>query len=649
MDKIHVAAIALLALLAGVLVWQVSIHMRPLTVLTASKIEIDPKGYVTDDTLKGTYWSIVLIPSWTEEVGAYEFNDDVVHSGNANPYWQGKNLTVKNEIIIRIKPLQPYYSRKLTLSSVQVVPSAYQNWLNWLGQYGVDKDKADALYSGHYTFAESDWTLHTPFYVELLVNGAKVDSETVDTVGAVETVTLGTAPETVTISNLGKLSTGYSPPEWQDIIYFSNQYFYTYSDKIMDAMSNPYPAGASSKSGDATMTLGTFEDTYAWYWYGGAWKPQGEVVEYVFDRYWKETGTPCPISKWGVSNQIIWLNLDRHRPDSGEVPGWYDPEGEAGVTRRRPLTPPKYPTEKPSNREWALSLVEFLETRAGAKKPSMPSWLQGDVVVEDGYMKLYLPYGSMNNVLQALISAEIADTVVWHPLLSNIKITDFPDLGDVYENKKSSITVKQAGDLEAGGTIWFTYKPSDLEIGVDPPTIGIQDLKPGESRTYWFTIKNLAVLEDTPFTVTAKVTNSLGATTDTKTAGGTAKARSSVTTNLVVYTLDAKTRSPIGGVTVSVSYDTLSKTGVTSAGAVTFDFGSSSPFVTVTTTETTTYKSASTTKQLSTGPNTVELLLYKHGDEPPPAWWEWWWLIAIIVAIVVVVVLVIVYKKHWEG
>ncbi|MDH5690383.1 MAG: hypothetical protein OEY81_03005 [Candidatus Bathyarchaeota archaeon] len=600
------AIILFVTVIVGLIVWKIQVPQ--FTIFSVSKIDIEPEGWLEGNALKGTFWSITLITDFTEGgyFTTYEFDDEEAHGSKADPNWHGQNMTITNVIKVMVIPQQPYYSRKLTMSTSRVTPVAYQNYWSPILPFssGRDKDvKADLLDSGHYVFAESDWTAHTPFNIKVRVNGEFFDDVVVDTVGATNVVTLGDAPNTITLSKLGLIGTGYEAPVWQDIVWFNHQNFYLRENSVDKALTSPYPVGIEGAQGRATLTSDQVRGTYAFYWYGQ------ESGGDIWSDYWKDEGDPFPGT--GVVGGTRYLDRDR----SG---GW-DYNDDSLYVRYAPVPPVLFPQQEDPYHQPYYCVTEYLEKVVGAKHPTMPSWLPNSadiVITENDEMRLYLPMGSMNALVNLRVSTEVADTFVWAPMVGNFKITDFNDFGDVYEQKFWSITVQQLEDLSVpvSGTIWFSVEPS-LQVAVNPPTLGVQ-LGYLEQQTLDFSILNLGVQEDTAFSITATVKNSVGDTTDTKTIYGTAKKRSTTTTFLVVYLRDHTDKSPVSNIAVTVTYDSQSMTAVSTAGAVSFDFGSSVPFVTVTTQETLIYKGATDTKQLSPGSNSITIELYKHGDEP---------------------------------
>lgn len=642
--------VVLLALTVLIIVVAVYVPLPPsrLTLISASTINIEQYGGLEGNKLTGTYWSILLAVDYTDQVGLYTFDDAQAHSPVSSYYWQGKNVTVKNKITLEILPGQPYYERPMQLRSTMVVPSARQHWIGFGSAGRSDENIAEPLYSGHWETITSDWVLHTPIVVKVYVNNVCVGAADIDTIGVVDTNTISLGKEVsvkksenayLTITNLGALQTGYTFPIWSGVVWFNNQYFYLNSEKVQRAIHNPYPIGDGQTVATGALTdfmpPSAFEETYAWYWYGQ------RVDSDLFDWYWKDNGEPCPYHSLLLG--YVFLN-------PAKSPGWERVSSGIFSDVLKPWgKPPKFPTDNKPSPD-TLSLVEFLEQRALAQKPLMPSWepnpnnikfIQTDI--QNGYLRVYLPWGSFVRLLNVRISAELADTVVWEPQVANIKIVDCPsDIGSIGERKTVSITLRQTSTVTSDGYVKLTPVTSGLYWSFQPPAFGTGPMPPDTSKTFTFDVVNLGQPTDTPFKFKVEVYNSLGQLTDSREVTGTLLARGGQGSVLVVWTIDKETRIYVSGIHVIVNYDTVSKDGWTSGGAVSFDFGGGTPFVTISTVETIEYKSATVTKQLSLGQNEVTIELERKGGGGV----NWLWIIiAACIAITLIAVALTIYAK----
>lgn len=637
------AAIVLLIVLLGGAVYYFKTY-QGLTLISASSISINQQGGLDGNKLIGTYWSIVMAIDYTDQVGMYIFNDAEAHTTGSSFYWQGKNLTVQNSIKLWIDPQQPYYERPMQFKSVTVVPSARQNYLSAIGQSGRDDAYiANGMTSGHWETITSDWILHTPFTIKVYVNDTLLGEKSIDEIGVVTTdtiglgkdLTIGSGSDYFTITKLGALGTGYTIPIWPDVIWFNNQYFYINSESVRAAISSPYPLGGGAKSvgylsADATFT--NWKESFAWYWYGYT----NPVNSEDYDGYWKDIGEPYPFRELGSAA-------------AKAAPGWEEYGSDSLYKRLVPWSAltnvniPRFPSDaKPSG---ALSLVEFLEQRALAKKPLMPSWepnanniqfVQGEGL--NGYLRIYLPWGSFVPLTVTRISSELANTIIWEPQVGDFKIIDWPsDIGEIGDRKTVSITVKQESTVASSGAIKIVPVTSGLYWSFQPQTFGTGTMESGASKVFSFDVVNLGQPTRTDFKFSVQAYNSLGQLTDSKDVVGTLLPRTGGST-LLVRVIDKDTGFDVNGIHVIVNYDTLSKEGWTSGGVVSFDFQGGTPMVTISTGETAVYQSATVMKQIVAGPNSVTIELLKQGEKEEEIPWM---LIITITALIVVIVVVI--------
>ena len=633
MEKEKIIAVAIaVTILSGVIMWQFSERLRPYTLLSVSEIKVEPQGYEgADGEWKGSFWSILMTTDFTDTVGAYKFDESEAEKGDDTV--DGEKLVPQSSIEIKIDPHQPYYERPLEIKSTTVTPKTYGAWANMWGQWGKKKDVSiDPVYSGHYEFGTGDWTLHTPFTVTVLKNGVSIGSETIDTVGGVQTVKIGSGSEYVTITDLGKLGTGYGEPQIGNVLYFADDAIFKADTYARNLIKYDGTGSLEEMEGWGDDIYRSTGESFSVYWFGDArWGTYGD-----------DDKSPCGFTYW-----------DRMTPElykEDELGGW----GYLSDWSRKPIAPPilvgdkaDLPDVKNDDKSRYKCLTEYLSYK-GVKDVTYPSWLSKREVTDDLKMRLYLPFSSANSLIKIQISTELADTIVWQPQVANIKIISFPDLGDISDRKTSYVEVKQESTVASAGTIWLTVDPATAPLSVNPITIGTGTMQPGETKKIPYEILNLGWSEETKLdcTITAEVTNSLGDVTDTATATFSLLQKGVGETTLTVYTLDKETLEYVSGITVTATYDSESKSGITSDGSISWSFGAVQPSVTVTSAETAKYQSASETELLTAGPNSITLELVKHGEEAP--WWEeYWWVIVLAIAVVIVIILIVVYKKWW--
>lgn len=639
LEKIFKKKPLLMLLLAIAVFGLIFAGVRPpgLTIISVSKVEIDPQGYADPATSewKGSFWIVTMLTDMTEQVAAIKLGNDDGEPGSTyvegsdgtkkystDTVQTGEQVVPQSTVVVKIDPGQPYYERPLEIQQGEYVSDAWGGWMNTLGQAGKTSNHVSNLDFLHYEWGTGDWTLHTPFKVTLLKNDVEVATETIDTVGGTKIYRIPeTGDEYIHITDLGKLGTGYGEPQLGEILYFSSDYVFqadTTSRKLIthDAGESPH-SDADQPNGWSVYGV----DAYSVYWYG-------------YGR-WKDDDTSGPYEHGDGLDALV---------DDGEYGGWELNQIDAWTWEGRPEKPVVFPGNKPTLMTHDC-LTEWLDHK-GVKRATMPSWLDKMVITYDKKMRLYMPFGSVSSVITIKISTELADTIVWQPLVANFEITDFPDLGDIADRKTSTIKVKCL-EGSGSGTIWLTKSPEDLPISINPPTIGMGNMAPGTEKTFEYEILNLGCEQDTEFSITASVTNALGTETDTATVEGTLLEKTGAETVLTVKTVYQGDGSAVTGIVITVQYAENSKSGLTNTqgqGTITFSLGSYEGSVKVTSASTATYKPKEVTVNVVSGQQTTVVLeLYKYED-PELDWMQYlpWLLLAVAVT---VVALVLVKKR----
>jgi hypothetical protein len=128
-----------------------------------------------------------------------------------------------------------------------------------------------------------------------------------------------------------------------------------------------------------------------------------------------------------------------------------------------------------------------------------------------------------------LITITTTNALTYQPMVGDFRIAKIDQIGEINDTKEITITITCI-EGEGSGQIRFTTDPETIPLSINPPTNGFS-LTNGESTTLNFELKNLGATENKPFTITAKITNSLGTTTDNKTATGTLLDQTTITEN----------------------------------------------------------------------------------------------------------------------
>ena len=567
-----------------------------MSVLSVSKITIDPQGYEdpASHEWQGSFWSVLMTTDFDDQITAFMIqNEDgspdgtFAVTGNTDGVSEktyatdaevdGNQLVPLSQVMVHITPGQPYYERPLEIQQGFYTKEAWSRTDNGLfGWSGQVSPKAEAVPFVHYSFGSGSWVLHTPFKVDVYKNGVIVGSQEIDTVGGTGVYRIpASGEEFINILDLGKLGTGYGEPQWDDVLYFSENQIFVRSPTADNLLKND---GGQTPVAIMNNIIGTVNaDCFSTYWYGGF--------------RWMSNYTPTVTSL---------TNLP---------PGFYR-EGD---------------TAKPEQPDVFGNIVPYLASK-GIQKVSMPTGFSSVEKTDDNNLRVYMSYGAYSSLITIKISTELADTIVWQPQIANFEITSLSDFGEIASTKQGSITVAcTAGTGSA--QVRFTKTPSDTPVSV-VPTLGTPVLSAGESVTLDFELLNLGTSTDREFSITATVYNSLGSATDTETATGTLLMKTGVTTILHVVTEfegEAVNNLPI---IVEHSGTTLSGvTGLDGDGVASFSLGTSSTVsVTVSYVGNVVYKEISKTVTVTGGSEkTVTLSLSKNPIVPPPEPEDWDW------------------------
>jgi len=621
----------------------------PGVIISVSEIQVRPEGYLEGNHIKGSYIIITGAVQYSEDWQILEFNNETLKKHPAD--WNGEQIWVKNEIKIQFKPQRPYYSREMKyVSKRPVVPKAYKNWMNRFTKEAGKSDEvvAPPLYSQHWEFESSDWQLHVPITLEIYVNNEKITTKTLNLLDIAQlelghALNITTERGTIMIQSLGALQGKYYPPEWENIIWFNEKYFYLDSSAIRQALECPYPW--PSGGGDGVLE-GDYKNSYAYYWYGGVYRISGSGWEEIvdFNRYWTDDGSPYPYAF--IMPGVVRVN--------GFAPGWTDKTDSMNFIVE-PIAPPKFPEDKsslPADIRGSLSLIEFLE-KNGAIRPSLPSWIPSwdDMKVTltrfhdlySGRMYLYLPWSCFSQVITVKIPTELADAVVEVPKLANIKIEDFPDdLGEIATDVTVDLKLKQYANVASDGIVEIELtSPSDAYVAFKPNWFGTGPMEPNEVKDFSIQVINLGSPDKIECKGKITVKNSYGVETDSKEFKFTLLPRQGDYSLLTVKVQD-ESGNPVNGILVIVNYEGKSKSAYTSLGSVTFDFEGATPYVTISTQETEVYASATATHQMHEGYNEVILTVATKGKPET----DWSWLFWILLTSIIIIILFTLYKKR---
>jgi len=613
-EKIFAVALISVIVLSAIVFLFFPNILKPRSILAVSSIEVAAQGGEDSVTGEwtGSFWNILMITDMNDMVGAYKFDDSEAEKGE--DMVDGKKLVPQSEILLKIFPEQPYYERPLERKAYMVYPKTYGKYQNKLGLSSgqLRGNYVEELSVATYQWSEGYWTKHTPFRVEVYKNGALIGQENINTVGGTETITIrnpSDSSEWLSIKNLGAIDTGrYGEPDYGgNIVLFSKDEVYRYSDDLLNAIKY-----------DNVERDNAYQNpqSYNQYWFGGD--------------FWSDDSPEPPSSEGSVNTK--------------NYPGWYRNDDTLHY-RWYPIAGSIFETNTDTTPQ-GRSLISYLDWR-GFSTVDLDVWHQGVEIIDDN-VRVYMPHNSMSSLITVQISTEFADTIVYMPPVANLEIIEIGNLEDaeIGDRRSAYVRVKQLSTVESTGALWLEIEPSGMTV--NPSRLGV-NLKPNRVGVYDFEVINSGLDKKTKFTLTVTAENELGEVTDEKSVSFYGLPKGVGASRLTVYTIDHETREPVGGIPVTVIYDSTSDTDYTDEGSVTFDLEGVTGKVTVSSSATQTYRAATTTKEVSEGLNEVTLELYKHGEaEEEEGFPDWvlWLTLGCVVAVIVVAVVVYAHRRR---
>jgi len=628
------ALLAAIAISAGLLLY---IPTQQLTIISVSKIEIDPEGgYIKNNKLRGCYWVLtVALDSVNKYVGTVELPNNTEGTFGSDTVYTAKKVE------ILLTPSKAYLTRAIQQDSKLVAPETYMTSQNKITRDFVwNKDyKADAVWSNHYVWAEDLWHAHSVFTASIKVDGKEVASRTMDTYGGSSTFTVSTDDGTIMIKSLGALAGEWSEPHVGDLLIFNEDYVYDYDTSIQYV---EYDSGGTlvawrtSGENDKIHILRGHNDPYSTYWYGEMrWNDDPSVTSDPDVR-----GTPAATKVYADGLSLELLN-------PSNFGGWKSDE-TTFAWRRRPVTPVILPTQK-SEYMWLLGdkglcLTEYLESKGspnmGKKGRAVDQVFRGydSWKIVGNQIFVYAPFSAYQvPVVQIYVPVELADTWVYRPQISDLDITGVGWTGggtytEVSTSKTFWVDVKQKSTVKSTGRVLVSASSTKALIS---PEYNDVTLAPGETKRLQFTLTNTGVDADITGIVTVKTKDLwTGDITDTNTDLSFKLLKQAVggATTLNVYTYDGENDEPVEGITVYVQADKQYQWVTDQNGYASFDLGSYRGSVTIRTGGTAVYPSTSKTVQVSGGVTEVTIYL-----TPKEAWvLPWWTWIAAIAAVAAV-------------
>ena len=401
-------------------------------------------------------------------------------------------IYTNRSVEISIKPQQAYYRRELMESEISnryVTPIVYKGGVDhtWLlvGYVGIDKSVSiDPLICDHYTWAERAWTRYTTYTVEIRINGTLVGNATMNTEAGTKTLVVSTPYGDAMFKHIGTLAPDVEDPQVPtDPVIFSKDYIYD-SEALQYIR---YDHGKTEAQWYNSPSLYYISDTEAFsaYWFGNVrWK--GGDTE-------KDTPAPCKYLGSGIMGGFDAIDCGK---------GWKDATTWANY-KREPIRPVVFP-ENGSD-----SLISYLNRKCSMGNIAT-TWLEGyDWNIEYSNGKpsavvVKLPWGAYSGtpVVNCLLPSKLADTIVWHAPLSQMKIVDARWVNgsecDASKTLWGQLTLQQFANVESSALITAELSTDKAEIDGFPQTVTLPFNK---TKVIDFYVTNKGVDDNTEATI----------------------------------------------------------------------------------------------------------------------------------------------------
>lgn len=609
-------------------------NLNPNSLLASNTVRIEPRGYKTSSGEWADSWWNVLFTSDSinDQFGFYTFNQDESAKSGLNTV-NNQKLEPKSSIQVKIIPEQPYWERPLDVSSPVVYPATKTSHSSYAGAGWAWENPTVSQFSVPvYHFSSQYWIAHTPYTIEVYKNGQKIDGMTtrIDTAGSSQTYKItnpSDSSEWIMVKDIGKLGTGYGEPSGtisNNLAIFSGDTIFNDYDSVMKYLQ--YSSNDDKK--------------FANYWFGGGnyYTASGQVMQKANDGspglFWRQGG-------------LVPVNVV---PDAGTFPGIY--VQSSGADRwGKPLAASVWSNQPTGTTQSegrvfqkdGLSVVNYLKQERGLGTMSsnqMNVWGQGWTITtpqSDGknYLRVYMPKGAMSSLSTLQISTQLADTFVYEPAVANMEITglSWQVSGQIGDKDVLKVDITQKGTVESDSTLTASFT-SGQPVFINPPSQKVS-LAPGASTSVYLEFTNLGAQTATNGEVKIRLTNEMGQWTE-KSIAYTLLPKGVGGTTLTVLAQDKSTHVAVSGITCAVAWGTKSQTEITNGGTFTVDLEGYTGAVTVTSVETTSYKSATASTTVSSGSNTLILEIEPQGYVPPPEEIDWLLILAVSLVIVVV-------------
>lgn len=370
-----------------------------------------------------------------------------------------KTIVPTATIEITITPRQPYWERQLTSKSYLVYPQTYGTIRDrWTKQTRkLLENSVSALYANVLECDSSAvWTLHTPFDVKVEKVGNKSFTKTlsIDTIGGTYIATIANPSdesEKLMIMDLGKIGTGYGQPVTSGLLIFNKTIAFEKTTQLVNAIRY----GRDLTTGQVTQN-----ENYAFYWFGGGAKylatgDTGAKDEEVL--YWEDDKSPAHMWRYGI-DPVAYNKLvapgdfpGSYRDDDG--PNWWD-----RYERIKPIAADILNNNDTTNPR-GLSLVNYLTEKFPSEFQDLDLWREGWTITSDNRLRIYMPTAATSSLISIKISAELADSVVYQPIVGNGKIEQA-----FWDSTKTTKSIIKDKDVAVLKIKQYASQPSKITV-----------------------------------------------------------------------------------------------------------------------------------------------------------------------------------------
>lgn len=488
-------------------------------VLGVSSVYIEPTGFEDTSTheWRGSFW---VIAATTDTKESYLFFNESTSQMFGMNTVNGTTIVPTSNIKLTIMPKLPYWEIPLHEETYMIYPPTNGTDLHYADPWKAFSKNSKSIPELNITTLESSstdvWKLYTPFDITVEKTGDNAFVQTIQ-VNRTETDTIVVSnpndiSEKLMIRNLGNLYTLLGQPSLEEILFINKTIAFK-KNEVIKAIEYP------SWSDNLTPNV---DENFALYWFGGGdiYKAANSQVKCWFD----VDESPTHVC-WKSNYLGTWYN---HMVEETDFAGSHRLPDDTflGMTTWQHVEPVEASIfeDNPSTTPHGLSLVSYLKHNFSSSLLDLNDLFgQGWEVTKSNKLRVNAPLGSYSCLITILISSELADSVVYQPIVGCGKCEEaFWDstktaASKISNNDTATLKVRQLATSASKITV-TPSTPSGVPVSVTPPAdSAIVD--PNGVHTFQFKVTNLGTQGNQTSTITFTISNDLGTVTDTKTLG----------------------------------------------------------------------------------------------------------------------------------